>query len=212
MNNFIIDAAATTKTCTACFEHLPREAFCKYAQAADGLSHRCRDCQRAERQINWAQVSLGACRRKDKSRWGEAASDYGEQIDRQRIKNLLVMQESRRMYCSAVMIHGLGIDRKTHPRAVTVERVNNDVPHTMENCVLACQSCNQKRRASYTYEEFMEHHADIKLNLVKKCQDECGEIKPTSAFHKRNQRGGYYFACKTCRKVPSAARRAARPY
>jgi 5-methylcytosine-specific restriction endonuclease McrA len=204
MDNFIIDAAATTKTCTACFEHRPREAFCQHIKSADGLDYHCRDCQRAERQINWAQQSLGACRRKDKQRWGEAASDYGEQIDLQRIEDLLEMQNQKCMYCSTVMLYGLGIDRRTHPRAVTVERVDNDVPHTMENCVLACQSCNTKRSASYIYEEFMEHHADIKLNLVKKCQNECQQILPVTSFRKHGGRS-HRSACKSCYRRQKAA-------
>jgi 5-methylcytosine-specific restriction endonuclease McrA len=202
MHSIFSADAEPNKACGTCGETQPSTAFNKDSRAHDGRNYYCRDCLRAKRQINWALESLGGCRKKDKQRWGQNAGDFGEQIPLKRIHDLLVMQQKRCMYCNVVMLYGLGIDRRTHPRAVTIERADNDVPHTTENCVLACQSCNQKRGASYTYEGFMEHHANIKLNLVKKCQNECGRILPITSFHKKNQR--HHSACKSCRRHQTA--------
>jgi 5-methylcytosine-specific restriction endonuclease McrA len=108
------------------------------------------------------------------------------------------MKQEQCVYCVVLMVYRLGTDRRTHPRAVTIERADNDVPHVITNCVLACQACNSKRGASYTYDEFLEYHADIKLNLVKKCQDECQQIPPITSFHKKEKR--HHSACKACRR------------
>jgi hypothetical protein len=194
--------AAPTKTCRKCLATCELAEFARHPKSKDGLQYYCRPCIRGQGQVSWQRGSVRGRRTADKRRWKEEVDDFGEQITVERINDLLVMQQGRCMYCSTVMLYGLGIDRNTHPRGVTVERVDNDVPHTIGNCVLACQSCNTKRRASYTYEEFMEHHANIKLNLVKKCQNECGRILPITSFHKKIQR--HHSACKSCRRHQTA--------
>ena len=204
--------AITTRTCETC--HVSRELtrFGRLSSSLDGVAYICKHCCRAYDKINWQRTSINSCRTKDRRRWKEEVDDFGERLTVKQVNYLLEIQEGRCKYCSAVMVYGLDINRRTHPRGLTIERADNDVPHVITNCVLACNGCNKKRGASYTYEEFQQHHAEIKLNLVKKCQSYCGEIQPTTAFHHRNQSGGYYYACKICRKVINAARRAAKPY
>ena len=150
-------------------------------------------------------------RRCDKKRFGDALEDYVEFITAQRIDHLLVMQLGLCTYCSTELQGGPGINYKTNPRGVTVERVNNDIPHVVDNCLLACMSCNNTRRASYTHDEFKEHFADIKLKLIKKCQGDCGEIKSTvEHFHKDGQGRGYKSKCRDCYNALERRRRAVR--
>lgn len=37
-----------------------------------------------------------------------------------------------------------------------VDRIDNDLPHTIDNCVPCCTECNIKRGNRYTHEEFKE--------------------------------------------------------
>jgi hypothetical protein len=140
-----------TKTCNECLVTHELAQFCCNAKSEDGLNYKCRACCRAYDQVKWQQTSVNCSRGKDKRRWKETVGDFGESITIERIDDLLVMQQGGCMYCSAMMVYGLGIDRSTHPRAATIERVDNDVPHVITNCVLACHACNSKRVASYTY-------------------------------------------------------------
>jgi hypothetical protein len=202
---------APTKTCTKCLVTRELEQFAREAKSKDGRKWRCRPCDCANRQVKWQSGIVVSCRQTDQLRWGQEITDFGEPVTVERINDLLVMQQGGCMYCSAVMVYGLGIDRRTHPRAATIERVDNDVPHVITNCVLACHACNSKRMASYTYEEFMEHHADIRLNLVKKCQHECRQMLPITSFGKLGK--GYSPSCKSCRNQRDRQqRRAAKPY
>jgi hypothetical protein len=202
---------APTKTCSKCLETHELAKFGRDSNQRDGLYVHCRSCLRAHDQLRWQSRIVRANRQTDQRRWGQEVADFGEPLTVERIDDLLVMQQGRCVYCTALMVYGLGIDRRTHPRAVTIERVDNDVPHVITNCVLACHACNSKRMASYTYEEFMEHHADIKLNLVKKCQHECQQMLPITSFGKLGK--GYGPSCKSCRNQRDRQRhRAAKPY
>ena len=47
----------------------------------------------------------------------------------------------------------------------TLERINNDIGHTMENCEVCCLRCNLKRRCmpSYLYKNSKEINKVVKL-------------------------------------------------
>jgi hypothetical protein len=213
MSNITTSATepAPTKTCSKCLETHELAKFGRDSNRKDGLYVHCRSCHRARDQVKWQNRIVSTSRQTDKRRWGQEVGDFGEPITVERIADLLVVQQGRCVYCSAAMVYGLGIDRRTHPRAVTIERTDNDVPHVITNCVLACHSCNSRRMASYTYEEFMEHHVDIRLNLLKKCQGECLLMLPIASFPKSGKR--YDSSCKSCRNQRRRQqRRAAKPY
>jgi hypothetical protein len=115
------------------------------------------------------------------------------------------------------MIYGEDVNRQTNTLGLTIERVNNDIPHVIDNCLLACMSCNHARAASYMHDEFKQYYADIKLKLVKKCQGTCGEIKSTVDFHRHGtykDRVRYTPKCKVCRNMHQKTQRErrARPY
>lgn len=42
-------------------------------------------------------------------------------------------------------------------RLLGCDRIDNNLPHTPENCVCACLSCNATRADRWTVEEFIEH-------------------------------------------------------
>jgi len=55
------------------------------------------------------------------------------------------------------MKYGIGVNRKKNRKAITLERISSDLPHTNSNCVLICQGCNLMKNST----EFRK--------FVKKC-------------------------------------------
>ena len=51
-------------------------------------------------------------------------------------------QQNRCYYCWQGMSW---MERSRNPRGLTLERLNNELPHYKSNCTLACKRCNSKR-------------------------------------------------------------------
>lgn len=76
------------------------------------------------------------------------------------IKHIL---NSRCIYCGETDWHYLGCDR-----------IDNNLPHTKDNCICSCGICNVERADRFTVEEFVKYrqnnprHIDLKPNIVEK--------------------------------------------
>ncbi len=46
------------------------------------------------------------------------------------------------------------VNRKAMSRKYQLDRKNNDLGYTLENCVVCCTRCNYSKNARYTYEEW----------------------------------------------------------
>jgi hypothetical protein len=135
--------AEETKTCTTCHETQDIEEFHRNSQFPDGHTYRCRTCTRAYCQRRWRNNIICSSRAADRRRWSaDAIANYGAYLTIERVDELLVMQQGQCFYCGVPLMYGTGIDRSTHRAGVTIERADNAVPHVIENCVLACSSCN----------------------------------------------------------------------
>ena len=60
-------------------------------------------------------------------------------------KDLIVLQNKQQNKCFWCGIFMNWLERRSNKDGLTLERLNNRVPHLRENCVLACKSCNSKR-------------------------------------------------------------------
>ena len=157
----------------------------------------------------WKRNVVSASKCNDRRKWEQyEIDDYGMYLTQERLDELLTLQDGRCTYCSTVLQYGAGMNRKTNPNALTVERVDNNVPHVIENCLLACSSCNRWRGVFYTHDEFKEHYANIRLRLIKKCRGACTGMKSTALFHK--QANGHRSKCRECLKAHLRTRREAR--
>ena len=52
------------------------------------------------------------------------------------------IQQNKCHYCWQTMSW---MERSRNPCGLTLERLNNDLPHYKSNCVLACKRCNSRR-------------------------------------------------------------------
>ena len=72
-----------------------------------------------------------------------------------RISDMLLMQRGKCIYrhCGADMTYGPAVDRRMGD-AVSLERIDNNIGHVRENCVLACVRCNKRRADRLSFDEF----------------------------------------------------------
>lgn len=94
--------------------------------------------QRKTSQKNWARVMVHCSKKKDKKMNRYDSANY---ITKQFCEAQMQLQNSICHYCKNTMLYGVGINRKTNRNAATIERLDNDLGHTQDNCVLCCRHC-----------------------------------------------------------------------
>ena len=146
---------------------------------------------------NWQAIMV------DNSRWadklaGRTATDL-PYITTEKIDQMWTMLKGKCFYCDITM--KTGVNRATTPDAVTLERVNNDLPHYSDNCVLACSGCNITRGNSYTFKEFSVNWKEIETGLIRKCSI-CKLIKTRDEFgNSKTLRFGIQHRCIICTRI-----------
>jgi hypothetical protein len=121
-----------------------------------------------------------------------------EYITTTRIDQMMIMQDGKCYYCEVMMLYGHGIERVRTKTAVTIEREDNDNPHTINNCVLACSNCNMIRGHNFTFDE-MSIYGRIK-GSHKRCSM-CKETLIRSEFYKSSTKyDGIKTRCKPCKR------------
>ena len=185
----------STKVCNICLVEQSHENFHIDQQKPDGRRYQCKKCQKLSNQINVFQRIVRDSKSADKRYNRTSELDY---IDEQRISDLLVMQENQCYYCEDHMVFGAGIDRSKDPNGLTLERVDNDLPHIIENCILACSSCNKIRGYRFSFNTMVRYAKAFKTNQKKYCSN-CVNVLDIGRFGKSIRgRGGVYNYCKTC--------------
>jgi hypothetical protein len=96
---------------------------------------------------DWWRNKLNSAKVEDKKYNRYVKEEY---IKKKNIFDLQETQNNKCIYCNCEMTN----NKKGEPTTLTIERKDNDLGHNTSNCVLCCFSCNVKRRASYTFEEF----------------------------------------------------------
>ena len=136
-------AAKKEKTCCTCKEK--ERIFSKDCTRKDGLRPQCKDCHRAiqqiSKQINWASKIVRSFRNNDKDM--HRPIDSADYIDKQWVQEL-VRDNPNCHYCNVPLAYGRGIDRKTHPRGLQLDRMDSVLPHLKSNCVQCCKTCNMR--------------------------------------------------------------------
>ena len=65
-----------------------------------------------------------------------------EYITPDRLKQMREIQDNKCIYCKCEM----QTDNMKAPDGLTIERLWNDLPHTIPNCVLCCSHCNLRTK------------------------------------------------------------------
>ena len=114
------------------------------------------------------------------------------------IERLILDQEDKCLYCSGPFDHNA--PDHTWPDAPSLERLDESLAHTIDNCVLVCRYCNASRQRK-TVEEMKKYAACLKLGWVKYCPT-CMTYYEDSedAFGKdRSRPDGLQSFCRHCR-------------
>jgi len=183
------------KDCSKCKVSKPSEDFSVDKRIESGLRSWCKACE-AEYQQEYCFSKMVRLSRIADEKYGRDSSL--EYITEESIEGLLVKQGGGCFYCHTTMVHGAGVNRKTNEDAVTIERIDNEVPHIVENCVLACHGCNARRNHWLTFDEMVTNGADMKTNVIRKCSD-CKAFLPLSSFYSNKCKdSGVAGVCKEC--------------
>lgn len=126
------------KKCARCKTEKSVDSFKDIKRRSGGLSKfsYCRDCERQYAIDNAHRILNNAYREMDRKR----GLDFGitDEFTNEMIRKPCV-------YCGGISDCGYnGLDR-----------IDNNVGHTIENCVTACKECNNARNRYFSYDEMM---------------------------------------------------------
>ena len=131
-----------------------------------------------------------------------------EYITRGRIIDMFVMQKGRcAFYCGRKMLCGAGVNRKTCPDAVSLERVDSKLAHTSDNCILACIACNRIKKDHISFEDMCLWAARLRAKTHARCY-KCKSFKHVSEMNRGDRSGNArtgYNVCKACRRIYAVA-------
>jgi hypothetical protein len=124
-----------TKKCSNCLK------------TARDYKKKTRDARRAEQERKyrssvWFKRCLYRARKNDVS---HDRVEEGPYMTPERLQTLRVLQLNKCFYCDK----DLQIDNRRAPDGLTIERLSNDRPHSMANCVLCCHQCNTRRVSNH---------------------------------------------------------------
>ena len=140
-----------SKLCVTCAT--PLEAECtkkkcdKCLKSARDYKKKTRDDKRAEQERKyrssvWFKRCLYRARKADSDR---DRSEEGPYMSAERLQTLRILQLNKCFYCDKE----LQIENRRAQDGLTIERLSNDRPHSMANCVLCCHTCNTKRLSNH---------------------------------------------------------------
>jgi len=214
------------KQCGSCktFYGDEADAFSKNRAKFDGLRHTCKLCANTrskarrsskKQQAQLARESANPTLTQDQmqvmvqsSRGSDKKYDreYEEAdfITVEAIEQLLVNQQDQCCYCQDPFDHAA--PTRHHPNAPTVERINEELAHTIDNCVLACFYCNCARQRK-PYEVMLDKAADMKSGAIKYCPG-CTTwfSRAENAFAtSKSAHDGLQTSCRSCKSTRNKA-------
>lgn len=111
-------------------------------------------------------------------------SEVDEYIIAEDVAKLVVHQDNCCWYCDVVLNHeGNRNSSKETPNAITIERLDNDISHTRDNCALACARCNNIRKQKMSSETMMKWWPKLHALTHSYCC-KCNLVLPVDRFHK----------------------------
>ena len=130
-----------TKTCCTCRQPKENSEFHRDKASKDKLWSKCKDCQQAYKQTSWASRIVSNSKFRDDD--ADRPIDSDDYIDSKWVEEL-VHNKPNCHYCGVTLKFGIGINRKTQPDGLQLDRVDSSLEHTKSNCVQCCKTCNQR--------------------------------------------------------------------
>ena len=134
------------KTCNLCSKFKEDKIFFRNGKHSK-MCTPCADLQNIYQRIHWPNTMIKRSKHSDK-KYNRPWED-GEFVT---AKFLLNQYQEQEGYC--FYYHDDGplkmqmLDRRADD-GLTIERLDNNFPHTRDNCVLACFECNVKKRVQF---------------------------------------------------------------
>jgi hypothetical protein len=161
---------------------------------------KCKDCEKLYtkkyNQENWKRTIVKSSHQTDLQKWNaDEMEDFGEYITKERVSDLFIIQKGECFYeCGAGKME-LNCDRKKNPNAVTIERIDNNVPHVAENCVLVHHRCNMIRNDGASFDFMMKNAKVLRqqfnkrkfVKVCKTCLHPCKKINCGSHYDDKNR-------------------------
>ena len=129
----------------------------------------------------------------------------GSYITANRIVSIMKAQDGCcYFYCGVDMVYGSGVNRHTNGDAVTLERVDSNLAHVADNCILACSSCNRSKGDNIPFDVMRLWAVPIKQRAGKWCNS-CQTIKCMAQFGRdRSASDGLNRRCRSCNTIHCA--------
>jgi len=146
----------------------------------------------------WVKIIVKGSKISD--RRAERPIVLSEYITEESVTAQLEKQNGFCCYCHDPMLYGEGVSRKQE-RGLTIQRINNELPHTRVNTVLVCFGCNSMA-VSVPHEVCIAHGKELRKQSVRYCQYEghCGNrLLPSTEFKKYPKQFESY--CDPCMSI-----------
>ncbi len=96
--------------------------------------------------ISEIKVKLSSYINQDKTKKKLKCGEKGDKISLHNILEKMLTSKHKCYYCKNT--YEILYEYTREPKQWTLERINNDLGHTNENCVVSCLECNLKRRTT----------------------------------------------------------------
>ena len=145
---------------------------------------------------------------KGAKRWDDKKGrvyDPNSYITADRIVSIMKAQDGCcYFYCGVDMVYGRGVNRVTNGDAVTLERVDSNLAHVADNCILACSSCNHAKGHRIPFDVMRIWAVLIKQRVAKWCNS-CQTVKCMAQFGRDKSRSdGLNNRCRACNTIHCA--------
>lgn len=170
-----------SKICFSCKEMKPIDAFGNRAKSKDGLQYSCKECRNGKNKLYWENLSDIKTKQRMEyfSNWSKNTLKgryrvYKGGAKQRGISFSLTRDEFETFWQKPCSYCGDAI------KSIGIDRVDNDVGYTIENCIPCCERCN-KMKLQLGFDEFIEHCKRIaaKFSSTKEnvhIYDECRDL------------------------------------
>lgn len=201
----ILEYFLMSKKCSLCGELRSFAEFFRRKDGSsegDGLRSHCKQCWQHKQRAGWQKRIISSSQQGDR-RFNRQMT--GPFVTEEWINAKLLELNERCFYCAMIMEFGVHYCRQQE-NGLTIQRFDNALGHTQNNCTLACFWCNQA--AKFIPANIMEGSATpfLKRGFLKWCGGPShplgGCVLLSSKFQfSKGQHAGLSSLCRECKSL-----------